>query len=82
VRPDACLLDIGLPDIDGLELARRLRTQPETAHSVLVAVSGYGQEEDRKNALAAGFAHHLVKPVEIDRLAQLLANVRPAARAA
>ena len=81
-RPDACLLDIGLPDIDGIELARRLRAQPETAHSVLVAVSGYGQEHDRRMALDAGFAHHLVKPVEIERLAQLLATVRPAARAA
>ncbi len=46
-RPDACLLDIGLPDIDGIELARRLRAQPETAHSVLIAISGYGQDHDR-----------------------------------
>ena len=81
-RPDACLLDIGLPEIDGNELARRLRAQPETAHSVLIAVSGYGQEHDRRQAIEAGFAHHLVKPVEIERLAQLLATVRPAARAA
>jgi CheY-like chemotaxis protein len=80
--PDACLLDIGLPDIDGIELARRLRAQPETAHSVLIAISGYGQDHDRRHALEAGFAHHLVKPVEIERLAQLLASVRPAARAA
>jgi PAS domain S-box-containing protein len=81
-RPDACLLDIGLPEIDGIELARRLRAQPETAHSVLIAISGYGQDHDRRNAIEAGFAHHLVKPVEIERLAQLLATVRPAARAA
>ena len=81
-RPDACLLDIGLPDIDGKELARRLRAQPETANSVLIAVSGYGQQHDRRMALDAGFSHHLVKPVDIDRLAQLLASVRPAARAA
>ena len=58
--------------------ARRLRAQPETAHSVLFAISGYGQDHDRRNAIAAGFAHHLVKPVEIERLAQLLATVRPA----
>ena len=77
-RLDACLLDIGLPDIDGIELARRLRSQPETAHSVLVAISGYGQDHDRRNAIEAGFAHYLVKPVEIERLAQLLATVRPA----
>ncbi|MET0982758.1 MAG: response regulator, partial [Telluria sp.] len=75
-RPDVCLLDIGLPDIDGIELARRLRAQPETAHSVLIAVSGYGQEQDRRRALEAGFSDHLVKPVDFERLAGLLAAVR------
>ncbi|KQQ89297.1 ATP-binding protein [Massilia sp. Leaf139] len=75
-RLDACLLDIGLPDIDGNELARRLRAQPETAHCILIAVSGYGQEQDRRTALAAGFNHHLVKPVEIEALDALLAQVR------
>ena len=79
-RPDACLLDIGLPDMDGNELARRLRAQPETAHSVLVAVSGYGQESDRRTALDAGFAHHLVKPVDLDTLMAVLANVSRDAR--
>jgi PAS domain S-box-containing protein len=79
-RPDACLLDIGLPDIDGNELARRLRAQPETAHSVLIAVSGYGQESDRKAALEAGFSHHLVKPVDLDALGAVLATVRRATR--
>jgi len=79
-RPDACLLDIGLPDIDGNELARRLRAQPETAHSVLIAVSGYGQEADRRLALDAGFAHHLVKPVDLDSLMSVLATVRPDTR--
>jgi len=79
-RPDACLLDIGLPDIDGNELARRLRAQPETAHSVLIAVSGYGQEADRRLALDAGFAHHLVKPVDLDNLMSVLATVRPDTR--
>jgi PAS domain S-box-containing protein len=78
-RPDACLLDIGLPDLDGNELARRLRAQPETAHSVLIAVSGYGQESDRRTALEAGFSHHMVKPVEFDGLAAVLATVRRAA---
>ncbi|THC46909.1 hybrid sensor histidine kinase/response regulator [Massilia sp. Mn16-1_5] len=79
-RPDACLLDIGLPDIDGNELARRLRAQPETAHSVLIAVSGYGQEADRRLALDAGFAHHLVKPVDLENLMAVLATVRPDTR--
>jgi PAS domain S-box-containing protein len=74
--PDACLLDIGLPDIDGIELARRLRAQPETAHSVLIAVSGYGQEQDRRLALEAGFSHHLVKPVDLEALSALLGTVR------
>jgi CheY-like chemotaxis protein len=78
-RPDACLLDIGLPDLDGNELARRLRAQPETAHSVLIAVSGYGQESDRRTALEAGFSHHLVKPVDLDSLTAVLATVRRAA---
>jgi CheY-like chemotaxis protein len=77
-RPDACLLDIGLPDIDGNELARRLRAQPETAHSVLIAVSGYGQESDRRAALEAGFSHHMVKPVDLDGLSAVLATVRRA----
>ncbi|MFC5512344.1 ATP-binding protein [Massilia jejuensis] len=77
-RPDACLLDIGLPDIDGIELARRLRAQPETAHSVLIAVSGYGQEHDRRIAIEAGFSHHLVKPADIDGVAAVLATIQPA----
>jgi PAS domain S-box-containing protein len=79
-RPDACLLDIGLPDLDGNELARRLRAQPETAHSVLIAVSGYGQESDRRTALEAGFSHHLVKPVDLDALSAVLATVPRSAR--
>jgi signal transduction histidine kinase/PAS domain-containing protein/ActR/RegA family two-component response regulator len=73
--PDVCLLDIGLPDIDGNELARRLRAQPETAKAVLIAVTGYGQEHDRESARAAGFDHHLVKPVDTAKLAALLAEI-------
>lgn len=74
-KPQVCLLDIGLPEIDGNELAQRLRAQAETAKSVLVAVTGYGQEKDRQQALAAGFDHHLVKPVDTGMLAALLAKV-------
>jgi PAS domain S-box-containing protein len=74
--PDACLLDIGLPEIDGIELARRMRAQPQTAHSVLIAVSGYGQEQDRKAALEAGFSHHLVKPVDLEALNALLGTLQ------
>ena len=78
VAPDVCLLDIGLPGIDGHELARRLRAQPETAASVLVAITGYGQQQDRDEAFAAGFQHHVVKPVDFDALARLLDSVQAA----
>ncbi|MFC7515859.1 ATP-binding protein [Herbaspirillum sp. GCM10030257] len=70
--PDVFLLDIGLPEMDGNELAGHLRAQPETSRAVLVAVTGYGQEQDRDNALAAGFDHHFVKPVATAKLAALL----------
>ncbi len=73
---DACILDIGLPDMDGYELAQRLRQLPGTAGAMLVALTGYGREEDRMKALDAGFDHHLVKPVSTDALLALLA--RPA----
>jgi signal transduction histidine kinase/CheY-like chemotaxis protein len=73
--PDVCLLDIGLPDMDGNELARRLRAEAATAGAVLIAVTGYGQEQDRKAAIDAGFDHHFVKPVDTGRLAALLAEI-------
>ena len=73
--PDVCLLDIGLPEIDGNQLARQLRLQSETASTTLIAVTGYGREEDRNNSLAAGFNEHIVKPVDIERLESLLAAV-------
>ncbi|WP_081897570.1 PAS domain-containing protein [Massilia sp. BSC265] len=71
--PEACILDIGLPDMDGNELARRLRTLPGMAGALLVAVTGYGRPQDRDAALAAGFDQHLVKPVDIQQLLDLLA---------
>jgi two-component system OmpR family response regulator len=70
--PDAVVLDIGLPGIDGYEVARRLRARPETAKALIVAVTGYGQKEDRERSRAAGFDHHLVKPIESDALLTLL----------
>lgn len=73
-KPSVCLLDIGLPEMDGKELARRLRAQPETSNSLLVAVTGYGREEDRKDALAAGFDYHLVKPVDIKKVGSIFAE--------
>jgi PAS domain S-box-containing protein len=73
--PQVCLLDIGLPDMDGNELARRLRQQPETANSTLIAVTGYGQDQDRDTALNAGFDHHFAKPLDSARLAGLLSSI-------
>lgn len=70
--PMACLLDIGLPDMDGSELARRLREHPETASSLMIAITGYGQDSDRQKSHAAGFDHHLVKPVELPALLKIL----------
>ena len=75
LAPQVCLLDIGLPEMDGKELARRLRAQPHTARATLVAVTGYGQESDREQILAAGFDHHLVKPVDMARLHAILAEL-------
>ncbi len=80
-RPEVMLLDIGLPDIDGHELARRLRASPETAHATLVALTGYGQSDDRERAYEAGFDRHMVKPADLSELLRILAAVRePAAR--
>ena len=71
--PDACLLDIGLPGMDGHELARRLRALPASAGALLVAVTGYGQAQDREASSRAGFDHHLVKPVDMGELERILA---------
>ena len=71
--PDICILDIGLPEMDGNELARHLRAEPRTANAVLVAVTGYAQEQDREKAMAAGFDHHLAKPVDAGKLLMLIA---------
>jgi signal transduction histidine kinase/CheY-like chemotaxis protein len=71
-RPDVCILDIGLPEIDGNELARRLRQQADGAQAVLIAVTGYGQQQDKQNAIASGFDYHMVKPVSADKLLELV----------
>jgi len=77
-RPAICLLDIGMPVMDGYELAERLRALPGMAGALLVAVTGYSQEGDRQRALAAGFDAHLAKPVDIERLKALVARPAPA----
>ena len=72
---DAVLLDLGMPGMDGFEVARRLRSEPALAGLLLVAVTGYGQDEDQERSRAAGFDHHLVKPVEMDSLRKVLGTV-------
>ena len=71
-RPTTALLDIGLPVMDGFELARRLRAMPELAPLRLIAVTGYGQETDRQRSRDAGFDHHLVKPIDVKTVVDLL----------
>jgi signal transduction histidine kinase/ActR/RegA family two-component response regulator len=73
VRPDVVLCDIGLPDIDGMEVARRLRAQAGLAGTRLIALTGFGQAEDVRQAIAAGFDAHVTKPVNLDQLMALLA---------
>jgi signal transduction histidine kinase/ActR/RegA family two-component response regulator len=73
---DACLLDIGLPDMDGNKLARELRLLPTTRDALLIAVTGYSQKSDRDNTLKAGFDHYLVKPASAAELISLLARHR------
>jgi signal transduction histidine kinase/ActR/RegA family two-component response regulator len=72
-RPEIGFLDIGLPRLNGYDLARALRARAATAHMMLVAITGWGQENDRQRAFAAGFDHHLVKPAEPARVIELLA---------
>jgi two-component system CheB/CheR fusion protein len=77
--PDAALLDIGLPGIDGYELARKLRAEPSTANLPLIAITGYGLPEDGPKAIEAGFNTHLVKPIDIEdvKLALARLGIRP-----
>lgn len=70
--PDVILLDIGLPDINGYEVAQRIRTLPQLKDVVIIAVTGWGQQDDRRKSKESGFNYHLVKPVEIDALEKLL----------
>ncbi|UGQ48577.1 ATP-binding protein [Massilia endophytica] len=76
--PHVFMIDIGLPEMDGLALARRLTAMPEAANAVLIAVTGYSQLKDRSSSRAVGFQHHFVKPVDIAELLGLLAELTPA----
>jgi CheY-like chemotaxis protein len=73
-RPDLVLLDIGLPKLNGYEVARRIRQQPWGRDVVLVALTGWGQDEDRRRSQEAGFNLHIVKPLELAALEELLAK--------
>jgi PAS domain S-box-containing protein len=74
--PDVALIDVALPDMDGYEVARRLRAAPNARRIGLVAVTGFGQAEDQQRAFEAGFDAHLVKPVSPERLEQVIAGLR------
>ncbi len=78
-QPDVVLLDIGLPKLNGYEAARRIRQQPWGKSMVLVALTGWGQEEDKRKSSEAGFNGHLVKPVDFDDLMKLLAKIAASA---
>ena len=77
LRPDAVLLDIGLPGMDGYQVADRLRSRPENRRTLLVAVSGYGQDEHKARSKTAGFDYHIVKPIDAVILTRLLGSLRP-----
>jgi two-component system, chemotaxis family, CheB/CheR fusion protein len=81
-RPEIALIDVGLPGMDGLDVARSIRRAAETAGIYLVALTGYGQPEDRRAARDAGFDDHLVKPVDLDRLVGCLSLSRQGAERA
>jgi CheY-like chemotaxis protein len=76
VEPDAALLDVGMPQVSGLEVARAIRQRPAGRRATLIAVTGWGQERDRLVALEAGFDHHLTKPMLPEDIQHLLARVR------
>ena len=73
-RPNLVLVDIGLPGMDGYEVAQHLRNDVGLADAVLAALTGYGQEEDRRRSQDAGFDQHLIKPIRTETLQHLLAT--------
>jgi DNA-binding response OmpR family regulator len=75
-RPEVILLDIGLPKLNGYDTCRRIREQPWGKGMCIVAVTGWGQEDDRRRSQEAGFDEHMVKPVDVAALEQLLARSR------
>lgn len=78
-RPDVALIDIGLPAMDGCEVARRLRNEARLAHTLLVALTGHGREQDIETCRQAGFDRHLVKPADIHAVLKVLDEAPPPA---
>jgi CheY-like chemotaxis protein len=77
MQPEIVLLDIGLPDIDGYEVARRIRSRQGPRRTMLIALTGWGQEQDKRLAAQAGFDEHLTKPVNLDLLRMLMNVAKP-----
>jgi DNA-binding response OmpR family regulator len=77
-RPNAIILDIGLPRLNGYEAAREIRRQEWGSETVLIALTGWGQQEDRQRSKDAGFDSHMVKPVDYERLIKQLDELAPA----
>lgn len=75
-QPEAIFLDIGLPGMDGYEVAERMRELPQAKDAVLIAITGYGQDDDRLRSRRAGIDHHLVKPVAPDALQNLIDSLQ------
>jgi PAS domain S-box-containing protein len=75
-RPEIALLDIGMPELNGFEVARELRKQPWAQHTLLIAITGWGQEQDRRRSREAGFDHHLTKPIDPDAVSRLIKEGR------
>jgi len=73
--PEVCILDIELPNMDGYELARRLRELPATRNALFIALTGYGLDHDPRRSHEAGFAHHLLKPVDTAQLTRIIAGL-------
>ncbi len=76
-HPDVIMLDIGLPGLNGYEVAKKIREQPAGKDIVLIALTGYGQDSDRQSSIDAGFDHHLVKPARFEQLVQILDTIKP-----
>jgi CheY-like chemotaxis protein len=68
------VLDLGMPEMDGYEVARRIRKRPESRDTLLVALTGWGQEKERQFTRAAGFDHHLIKPVDLESMKAVIAS--------